>query len=154
VRICTFSAPLCTERSKINTPCTPIRNPANRRTSLVNLLRVRRTWQNFVLSFLTVVKRGKFWYHSINRRLLKKKNVHSRSLKIILGSRTKISTCDKSFFLPILYFCSFFPSPLLFLPPLSFSFFHDDKRTDERVNERTNGNSSLFTSCSSFVYHY
>jgi hypothetical protein len=42
------------------------------------------------------------------------------------------------------------PFVLTFLPPLPFSLLHDVKRT----NERTNGNSSLLTSCSSFAYHY
>jgi hypothetical protein len=51
----------------------------------------------------------------------------------------------------------FAPSSLrhhFFASTLSLSFFHDIKRTNERANERTNGNSSLLTSCSSFAYHY
>jgi hypothetical protein len=59
------------------------------------------------------------------------------------------------FFLPVLLFCSFFPSSLLF-------FFHchslysttSNERANEQTNKRTNGNSPLFTSSSSFAYHY
>ncbi|SAM04830.1 hypothetical protein [Absidia glauca] len=46
------------------------------------------------------------------------------------------------------------PLVITFLPPLSSSLLHDDKRTNERANERTNGNSPLLTSSSSFAYHY
>jgi hypothetical protein len=46
------------------------------------------------------------------------------------------------------------PLVITFLPPLSFSLLRDDKRTNERVNERTNGNPHLLTSCPSFTYHY
>jgi hypothetical protein len=49
---------------------------------------------------------------------------------------------------PIGYKITFFSRPIIllllhlvitFLPPLSFSILHDVKRTNERVNERTNG---------------
>jgi hypothetical protein len=46
------------------------------------------------------------------------------------------------------------PLVLTFLPPLSFSLLHDVKRTNERADERTNGNSPLLMSCSSLAYHY
>jgi hypothetical protein len=46
------------------------------------------------------------------------------------------------------------PLVITFLPPLSFSLLHDVKHTNERANEQTNGNSPLFTSRSSFGYHY
>jgi hypothetical protein len=48
----------------------------------------------------------------------------------------------------------FLPLVITFLPPLSFSLLHDVKRTNERANGRTNGNSPLLTSCSSFAYYY
>ncbi|SAL95285.1 hypothetical protein [Absidia glauca] len=46
------------------------------------------------------------------------------------------------------------PLVITILPPLSFSLLHDVKRMNERANERTNGNSPLLTSGSSFAYHY
>jgi hypothetical protein len=46
------------------------------------------------------------------------------------------------------------PLVITFLPPLSFSLLHDVKRTSERANGRTDGNSPLLTSISSFAYHY
>jgi hypothetical protein len=46
------------------------------------------------------------------------------------------------------------PLVITFLPPLSFSLLYDIKRTNERANERTDGNSPLLTSCSSFAYLY
>ena len=46
------------------------------------------------------------------------------------------------------------PLVITFLPPMSFSLLHDIKRTNERANKLTNGNSPLLTSCSSFAYHY
>jgi hypothetical protein len=64
---------------------------------------------------------------------------------------------------PIGYKILFFARPIIllllplvitFLPTLSFSLLHDVKRTNERANERTDGNSPLFTSFSSFAYHY
>jgi hypothetical protein len=61
---------------------------------------------------------------------------------------------SKNFFLPVLHICPFFPSSSLFCPPLSFSFLLDDKRTNERANERTDDNSLLIISCSSFAYHH
>jgi hypothetical protein len=60
----------------------------------------------------------------------------------------------RAFYLPILYFCSFFPSSSLFCLPLSLSLLHDDKRTNERAHERTTINSPLLTAWSSFAYHY
>ncbi|SAM00849.1 hypothetical protein [Absidia glauca] len=62
---------------------------------------------------------------------------------------------------PIGYKIIFFARPVIllllplvitFLPLLTFSLLHDVKRTNERANERTNGNSPLLTSCSSFAY--
>jgi hypothetical protein len=73
-----------------------------------------------------------------NRKVSKK--VNWRLLWILnpdFASRTSI--------LPIHYFCSFFPSSLLFWFPLPLSLLHDDKRTIERANERTNGNSPFLT---------
>ena len=61
----------------------------------------------------------------------------------------------KNFFMPVLHFCSFFPSSLLFCLHIVILFSTTtNERTNERVNERTIGNSSLLTSCSSFAYHY
>jgi hypothetical protein len=46
------------------------------------------------------------------------------------------------------------PLVITFLPHCHYFLLHDDKRTSERVNERTSGNFSLLTSWSSFAYHY
>ncbi|SAM09537.1 hypothetical protein [Absidia glauca] len=57
------------------------------------------------------------------------------------------------FFLPSFYLL-LLPLVITFLPHCHSFLLHDDKRTNERANERTDGNSPLLTSCSSFVYHY
>ncbi|SAM07820.1 hypothetical protein [Absidia glauca] len=74
------------------------------------------------------------------------------------------ATMHSRFQTPIGYKIYFFGLSFIFAPSsprhyffastLSFSSLHDVKRTNERANERTNGNSPLLTSCSSFAYHY
>jgi hypothetical protein len=68
----------------------------------------------------------------------------------IKGFKTPPPALMYELFFAVLYFCSFFPSSLLFASTLPFFLLHDDKPT----NQRTNGNSVLLTSCSSFAYHY
>jgi hypothetical protein len=60
----------------------------------------------------------------------------------------------KSFFFSCSLFLLLLPLVITFLPHCHYFLLHDDKRTSERVNERTSGNFSLLTSWSSFAYHY
>ncbi|SAM08443.1 hypothetical protein [Absidia glauca] len=69
-------------------------------------------------------------------------------------SRFQTPIFHKNFFFPSLTFAPSSPRHHFFCPTLSFSLFHDNKRTNERANERTNGNSPLLTSYSSFAYHH
>jgi hypothetical protein len=57
----------------------------------------------------------------------------------------------KNFFYARPSFLLLLPLVFTFLPPLSFPLLHDVKRTNERANERLNGNSPLLTSRSSFL---
>jgi hypothetical protein len=57
----------------------------------------------------------------------------------------------KSFFSARPLFCSFFPSSLLFCLHCHSLY---STTTNEQLNERTNGNSPLLTSSSSFAYQH
>jgi hypothetical protein len=73
-----------------------------------------------------------------------------------LHSRFQTPIGYKNFFWPVLYFCSFFPSSSLFYLHIVILFTPQRQlngRTNERANERLNGNSSLLMACSSFAYH-
>jgi hypothetical protein len=74
-----------------------------------------------------------------------------------MHSRFQTPIDFKNFFMPSLIFAPSSPRHYFFASTLSFSFLHDDKRakrTNEQTSKRTNGNSPLLTSGSSFAHHY
>jgi hypothetical protein len=60
----------------------------------------------------------------------------------------------KNFFFACSSFLLLLPLVITLLPHCHSFLLHDDKLTNERADERLNGNSSLLMSCSSFAYHY